>query len=162
MNKEGIAGIIIALLAGIGVGIAASGALQDILATIRAEIVQGEGQGGNASLAGTISLDVGSLATGTTYSFDDVSGETRLYTGSGGNFTFTLSYNQTAFQYVRVEIELSDGYDVEFYLDTNNPTQTIALPGGYNLEVEIEVKEITVSPDAPLGPQEIQVLITGP
>ncbi|MEB3859785.1 MAG: hypothetical protein LRS43_01085 [Desulfurococcales archaeon] len=161
--SKGALGIILALLAGMGIGVAASGALQDILATIQVEIVEGvNGQDGNASIAGTITLNAGTLETGKTYSFDDVEGKTTLYTGGGGNFTFTLSYNQTAFQYVRVEIELSDGYEAEFYLDSNNPSQTLSLPGGYSIEVEVKLKEITVDSNAPLGQQEIQVLITGP
>jgi uncharacterized membrane protein len=155
-------GIIVALLAGVGLGFAASGAFQDILATIRAEVVESTGAGDGASLQGSISLDAGRLEAGKHYVFDDVDGETYLYTGNGGNFTFTLVYNNTVFQFVKVKIELSDGYDAEFYLDTNNPSQTLALPGSTSIEVEVELEEITVSANATTGTYEIQVHISSP
>ncbi len=168
MNKT-LIGVAVALLVGAGLGLAASGVFQDTLAVIKSEIVPSTTVSNQtASLSGTITLNVGKLEAGKHYSFDDIYGETYLYTGSGGNFTFSLAYNETAFQYVKVEVEISgddhgDYYvDTEFYLDTNTPVFVITLPADIKVEIEVELKEITVSPNATLGPQEIHVLIAGP
>ncbi len=168
MNKS-LIGIAVALLVGVSAGLAASGAFQDTLAVIKSEIVPGSPAAENqtASLSGTITLEVGKLEAGKHYEFDDVHGETYLYTGSGGNFTFSLIYNESAFQYVKVKIEISGDHDdeyyvdTEFYLDTSTPVYVFTLPADVKVEVEVELKEITVSPNATLGPQEIYVQIAG-
>ncbi len=168
MNKT-LIGVAVALLVGAGLGLAASGAFQDTLAVIKSEIVPSTTSVSNqtASLSGTITLNVGKLEAGKHYNFDDVYGETYLYTGSGGNFTFSLTYNESAFQYVKVEVEISGDHgdyyvDTEFYLDTGTPVFVITLPADIKVEIEVELKEITVSPNATLGPQEIYVQIAGP
>lgn len=169
MNKS-LLGVAVALLVGVSLGLAASGAFQDTLAVIKSNILPGSPATENqtASLSGTITLEVGELEAGKHYEFDDIYGETYLYTGSGGNFTFSLAYNETVFQYVKVKIELSGEHseehyiDTEFYLDTSTPAYVFTLPADAKVEVEVELKEIIVNPNATPGSQEIHVEIAGP
>ena len=163
MNKLAILGV---LLVGMLAGAAAASMYYGKVANIVAEVVAPSGGGGGGSqqggLGSTIMLNVGQLVAGQYYEFDDVKGYTWLNTGSGGSFEFTLDYNSTVFDYVRVKVDLSEGVDYEFYLDTNNPTFTVNLPANMNIEIEVELEEISVSPDASPGSYSISIDLYGP
>lgn len=166
-----------ALVVGMMLGAASMAAYYGPIAEIVAEVVPAPGGsqdsgGGPANLTGTISLHVGQLVVGQHYSFDDVEGYTWLDTGSGGSFDIVLSYNMSAFDYVRVKIEIetyeddhdssSSEVEYEFYLDTNNPSYTVGLPAGQKVKIMVELEEITVSANASPGSYVIAVDLFGP
>ena len=167
--------VIAALMVGMVLGAAGMAAYYGPIAEITAEIVApsgggGGGSGGPGNVTGTISLNVGQLVAGQHYSFDDVEGYTWLQTGGGGSFDIVLSHNTTAFDYVRVKIEIeetsshdsSDDNYYEFYLDTNNPSYTVDLPAGKTMKIKVELEEISVSANASPGSYVISVDLFGP
>ncbi len=163
MNKLALVGVLlVGMLAGAAAASMYYGRVADIVAHVVSPSGGGGGGGHQGGLGGTIMLNIGQLVAGQYYKFDDVEGQTWLNTGGGGVFEFTLDYNSTVFDYVRVKVELSDGVDYEFYLDANNPTFTVNLPANMNIEVKVELKEISVSPDASPGSYNISINLYGP
>ncbi len=168
--------VVAALMVGMVLGAAGMAAYYGPIAEITAEIVapssggSSGGSSGPANLTGTISLNVGQLVAGQYYSFDDVKGYTWLQTGSGGSFDIILSHNTTAFDYVRVKVEIEgtsshdsdDETYYEFYLDTNNPSYTVNLPAGKTMKIKVELEEISVSANASPGSYVISVDLFGP
>ena len=166
MEKSGI-GMLGVLLLGVLIGGAASAALNGILADITVDIVPGTSSGGSDSNSSTtsealVSINLGSLEAGKSYRFDDVKAYTWLDTGTGGSVTFSLAYNETAFDYIRIEVKIYYGYDdegeIDFYLDSSRPSYTVNLPADSNMRVEVEIKQVSVSPYAQPGQYSIQVL----
>ncbi|MCE4603115.1 MAG: hypothetical protein F7B18_08025 [Desulfurococcales archaeon] len=167
--------VVAALMIGMVLGAAGMAAYYGPIAEITAQVVGrsgGGGPGGQPGMNGTISLHVGQLVAGQHYSFDDVEGYTWMNTGSGGDFDIVLNHNITAFDYVRVKVEISGSSEhgngsesdvyYEFYLDTNNPSYTVSLPAGMTVEIEISLEEISVSADASPGNYVITIDLFGP
>lgn len=168
--------VVAALMVGMVLGAAGMAAYYGPIAEITAEIVApsggggGGGPGGPGNMTGTITMHVGQLVAGQHYSFDDVEGFTWLQTGGGGSFDIVLNHNITAFDYVRVKIEIEStrGHDsggeveYEFYLDTNNPSYTVDLPAGETVKIKVELEEISVSANASPGSYVISVDLFGP
>lgn len=172
MEKH-VLGIIGALLLGALIGGAAAAALNGILAGISVDIVPGTsgggGNGGNSTQASgqpLVTINLGSLEAGKSYRFEDAKAYAWLNTDTGGPVTFSLDYNNTVFDYVRIEINIhyngngghDDGSETKFYLDTGNPSYTVNLPANANVKVDVEVKQVSVSPGAQPGHYTIQVL----
>ncbi len=171
MEKSAL-GMLGVLLLGVLIGGVASAALNGILADITVDIVPGTSSSSSDSSDSAqstgeslVSINLGSLEAGKSYRFDDVKAYAWLNTEAGGPVTFSLEYNSTAFDYVRVEMKVYYGYDdegeVEFYLDSSNPSYTVNLPADTNAKVEVEIKQVSVSPDAQPGQYSIQVVYSG-